>query len=402
MDLKEGGPAERPEEKAAYEAAQAAPQPSAKKPRIESPPPSDRPRRQIKTPQQVEEEARAAAAARYAMSPAGIKSAQGPAAAALVKMAEPPPPGKSLLESFMEFTPTSLVERVWGAPALKAWQEAHGGLPARKILELAQAQQQCQAIIEEMGVKPCYICGFAMGPLEKKDGLSPECEHILSVAQAILLYNLFQAGDLDKRPPMLAKVDPPRNPKEEKAFFSREYKCAHEICNQVKTDNNIISYKEDEIGFRLDRDKLTGLLRNIHASSRTGGDAIRGFVEKAGGLEKWIESRLAPGGVFAEVKPLVDYLNEQRKNGGDRMFPLIAAAQVLERVRKDFNEKFEPKYIPGQALKFIPHAALAGPEVAAAYAAAEPAGLAGQKRKRGGGKRRKTYRMRRCRLPKLL
>lgn len=401
MDREQGGPAVSPEEQAAYEAAQAAPQPSAKKPRIESPPPSDRPRRQIKTPQQVEEEAIAAAAERYAKSPAGIKTAQKPAADALLELAKPPPPGKSLLESFMEFTPTSLVERVWGAPALQAWQEAHRGLPARKILELAQAQQQCQAIIEEMGVKPCYICGFAMGPLEEKNGLSPECEHILSVAQAILLYNLFQAGDLDRRPPVLAKVDPSRNPKEEKAFFSREYKWAHEICNQVKSDNNIISYKEDEVGFRLDRDKLTGLLRNIHASSRTGGDDIRGFVEKAGGLEKWIESRLAPGGVFAEVKPLVDYLNEQRKEGGDRMFSLLAAAQVLERVRKDFNEKFEPKYIPGQALKFIPHAALAGPEVAAAYAVAQEP-LAGQKRKRGGGKRHKTYRMRRCRLPKLL
>jgi hypothetical protein len=383
-----------PEEQAAYEAAQASPdQPSAKKTRIGSPPPSERPRREIKTPKQVAEEARAAAAKRYAMSPDGIKAVQRPAAEALMKMGVPPPPGESLLESFMKYTPTTLVERVWGEEALRTWQQANRDLPARKILEIPGAQAQCQAIIEGMGEKPCYICGFAMGAIEVKNGLSPECEHILSVAQAILLYKLFQPGDLDKKPD------------EEKAFFSREYKWAHEICNQVKSDNNIISYTEDPPrGFSLDNNKLRALLENIYAEQRRGSDKIKELVKDAGGVETWIRSRLAPDGVLVEVKPLVDYLNKQLLEGGDRMIALVAAT-LIERVKADFR-KFNPHYIPGQALKFIPHAALAGPEMIEAYAeaeAADKAALAGKKRGRaGGGKRHKTYRMRRCRLPKLL
>ncbi len=327
----------------------------------------------------------------------------------------------TLIESFMQFTPTSLVEKVWGQKELAEWQQknktetrdskvaradaAAAGEPqpvpkfsyppARDLLELVGPQDQCKAIIEPIGFKPCYICGFDMGPLAEKNGLSGECEHILSVAQAILFYDLFQRGDLDPRPPGLAKDAAPRDPKKQQEFFEREYRWAHEICNQVKSDNNIISFTE-EAGFELNKDKLRQLLLNIYDSNRRGNLKLKESIAAIGGRDVWINSRLAPGGVNMHVAPLVDYLNEQRSTGGGTMFALVAAGNILNRVHEDFK-----KVDPVAAAAKFKIRVQAGEE----SGNAAPVGIPAQKAKRKGavgGKRRKTYRMRRCRLPKLL
>lgn len=365
-----------------------------------------------------------AARAREALSPA----AKAEAAESLARLgidrrpipeAEIPQevPG-TLIESFMEFTPTSLVEKVWGRKELAEWQEknktetkdskdkraaaAAAKQPqpdpkfsypsARDLLELVGAQDQCKAIIEPMGFNPCYICGFPLGPLQVKNGLSGECEHILSVAQAILFYDLFQRGDLDKRPPTLPKNAPDRDPVKQREFFGKEYKWSHEICNRVKSDKNIISYTEG-VGFELNKVKLTELLDAIYNSKR--GENLKKLIGlDPVSLERWKTSRLAPGGVNLYVAPLVDYLNKQRRIGGGSMFALVAASNILERVHEDFK-KIDPV---AAAAKFKIRVE-AGDEIGDNA----PVGIPAQKaiRKRGG-KRHKTYRMRRCRLPKLL
>jgi len=418
-----------PEEQAAYEAAQASPdQPSAKKPRIGSPPPSERPRREIKTPKQVAEEARAAAAERYAKSPEGIKAVQRPAAEALMKLGVPPPPGESLIESLMEYTSVSLLQQVWGKKELDDWQERYKketqdskddieeatkkGLPippqkfryppARELLEILNPpQKQCLAIIGPVAKdQPCYICGFPIGQLAIKNGLSPECEHILPVAQAVLLYDLYQPNDLEKRPPLLPKAAPDRDPAKEKEFFANEYRWAHNVCNQVKSDDNIIAYKEGT-GFYLDIDELTKLLTKIYNEKRLGGPEINKLVNRNGGFIAWRDSRLIA--VSNEVKELVNFLNTKLL-GGDRMIALAAAANIISRVGIDF-QNIPPIERESAGERFKQNAAEYGDDFLASYRGAEAAAaappLAGKKRPRGG-KRHKTYRMRRCRLPKLL
>jgi len=381
--------------------------------------PERRPKRTIISPA-------AADAARYVLSPA----AKAEAAKSLARLGidrRPIPendvpeevPG-TLIESFMKFTPTSLVEKVWGQKELAEWQEKNktetrdskdkraaaaaagekepppkfGYPPARDLLELVGAQDQCKATIEPIGFKPCYLCGFPLGPLETKDGLSGECEHILSVAQAILFYDLFQRGDLDPRPAGLAKDAAPRDPVKQREFFEKEYKWSHEICNQVKTDNNIISFTEAD-GFELNREKLRELLLNIYNSTRRGNDKLKRLIGGDAGRNTWLDSRLGDKGVIADVAPLVNYLNEQRRTGGGTMFALVAAGNILNRVHEDFK-KIDPL---AAAAKFKIRVE-AGDEIGDNA----PVGIPAQKaiRKRGGGKRRKTYRMRRCRLPKLL
>jgi len=356
-----------------------------------------------------------AARAREALSPA----AKAEAAKSLARLGidrRPIPeseipqevPG-TLIESFMQFTPTSLVEKVWGQKQLAEWQEknktetrdskdrrsaaAAAGQPqpdpkfsyppARDLLELVGAQDQCKAIIEPIGFKPCYLCGFPLGSLEKKDGLSGECEHILSVAQAILFYDLFQRGDLDA----------PRDPEKQREFFEREYKWSHEICNQVKSDNNIISFTEDR--FELNKDKLKDLLFSIYNSTRRGNAELKKLIGGDARRDGWISSRLADGGVNIHVGPLVDYLNTQRRTGGGTMFALVAAGNILNRVHEDFK-----KIDPVAAAEKFKIRVEAGEETGDDSPVGTPAQKASRKVK--GGKRHKTYRMRRCRLPKLL
>ena len=347
----------------------------------------------------------------------------------------------------MEYTSVSLLQEVWGKENLDAWQERHKTetqdskdaineakekkLPippqkfryptARDLLEiLSPAQKQCLAIIGEVKKdQPCYICGFPIGPLMPKNGLQPECEHILPVAQAVLLYDLYQPKDLYERPPLLPEGAPNRDPAKEKAFFANEYRWAHNVCNQVKSDDNIIAYKEGK-GFYLDVEQLRKLITDIYNEARAGGPLIKKLVDDGAGRDAWIEARLLA--VSNEVKDLLKFLNTQLLGGGDRMMALNAAANLISRVKVDF-QNIPPVEVEAAGERFKEHAAEYGddflasylaprvdpgaavaPEEAQAQAAADAAASSrpAKRRKPEGGKRHKTYRMRRCRLPKLL
>jgi hypothetical protein len=147
-----------------------------------------------------------------------------------------------------------------------------------------------------------------------KNGLTAECEHILSVAQAVLLYGLYQKGDQPE-------------------FFRREYRWAHELCNQEKSDMNIIKYSPEK-GFETDQEVLGELLDMIYNSTRRGGDELKAMI---GGLDAWKAKRLVEVGKVTE--PLITFLNERLKEGGDKMPALLAAITVLDRVKEYFRNK---------------------------------------------------------------
>ena len=299
--------------------------------------------------------------------------------------------------------------------------------PPRDIFEGAQPGPQCAAAIGGFEGKDCYICGFKIGPrLVKGDppsGLSPECEHILAVTQAVLLYDLVNnavdsgeakarvasaKGDSERADALLA-LNAAYKP-----FFEREYRWSHQICNQIKSHKNIISYVDGR--FIFDGVKLDILLTDIYnATTRPGNSKIRELVD-VGGFEKWKASRHI--GVEREVGPLVAYLNDRLVTGGPGMFALTAAANLY---KSDKGIQKYPKISDDPRFAVPESEAARGAredEAAAAAAAGPPAmpddepdaadleaarKLTGLKRQRTeGGKRRKTHRMRRCRLPKLL
>ena len=324
----------------------------------------------------------------------------------------PGPPPKDILESFMQFTPTTLVLYIWGDGFTK-WQEENktetsSSIKAREaainarqpepkpdyhyptgrsVLELMYAKDQCVRTIKELKEnEPCYICGQPIGPPFPKNGLTAECEHILSVAQAILLYNLFQSGD------------------EDIGFFQREYKWAHELCNQEKSDTNIIKYTAER-GFEFDNAALGVMLTKIYNSSRRGGDLLRRSIKQP--VQTWRAERMKK--VQETVKPLLDYLKQMYTQGGDKMFALVAATNVLDRVKEDFKKiEADPALLRSagdyaKEMELFDDDGLDAPIPPSLGLLAEAVEFAESspdtKRAKIGGKRRKT---RRHRLPKLL
>jgi hypothetical protein len=326
----------------------------------------------------------------------------------------PAAPPRDILESFMQFTPTTLALYLWGDD-FRQWQEDNktetsvskkaraaataAGQPepepeyeypsGRAVLELIpKANLQCAATIGEMPEKQsCYICGFPIGPRMPKNGLTAECEHILSVAQAVLLYGLYQEGDQPE-------------------FFKKEYRWSHELCNREKSDMNIIKYSAEK-GFETDQEALGKILYIIYNSNRRGSVELKAMI---GGFDAWKADRLVKIGEV--TAPLITFLNERLKEGGDKMSALLAAATVLDRVKEYFRNKDAVAALARAAAERskveedyddsaldVPFQAPALGAVAEAAQAGLPDPAVGTKRGRG---RRKTYRMRRCRLPKLL
>ena len=450
MDLKEGGPAESPEEKAAYEAAQAA---SPLSPRPRRPAAAAAEAQWLKlTPAGKKAEREAAAAAAAAEK---AKRAAAPAQKATRRnfqspnKSSPPITSEGLVEWIMSIRTSQLIDRIWpgevdkwqadarakaeseAAKAGKALRPSWKPPTSRNVVEGLQAGPQCNATIGEFKPgQPCYICGF---PIQNKIGaegaiigLTPECEHILPVAQVILLYDMFHPADAKTASQRIALVS--KKPIEErgaaledaiaanaedKEFFSREYRWAHEICNQVKTNDNIISYKAGT--FILDKQKLATLLKSIYNSNDDGNVELKRLIDtKPGGFEAWKNQRLSEEGVIKDVQPLLDHLNTLMKGGGTKMFALTSAATILGKLANKRFTDIVPAAAASQA--FAVPAPPPAPMALEAEAEAEVVGvkkrprdedeaadiLRGLKNARMGGKRRKTYRMRRCRLPKLL
>jgi len=220
-----------------------------------------------------------------------------------------------IIESFMSFTSTSLVTRIWG-DAFVEWQKEQKkkGLPstARSLLEKG-VQIQCKRTIgEPTGDTKCYICGFKLGG----GGLSPECEHVLAIAQALLLYNLYRSGD--------AKNDD---------FLKKEYRWAHQLCNQEKWVNNIIRYDSATKRFSADGIQIGILLDKISNSTRNGNDVMRGLIGED--VVTWKQERTRA--IIEDISPLVTYLNTQLGDAGQGMIALTGVANVFDHIRVEFD-----------------------------------------------------------------
>jgi hypothetical protein len=359
----------------------------------------------------------------------------------------PPITSQGLVEWIMSIRTSQLIDRIWPGEVDKWQADARAKAEAeaakagkvlrpswkpptsRNVVEGLQAGPQCNATIGEFKPgQPCYICGF---PIQNKIGaegaiigLTPECEHILPVAQVILLYDMFHPADaktakqrielVSKKPIEergAALEDAIAANAEDKEFFSREYRWAHEICNQVKTNDNIISYKAGT--FILDKQKLATLLKSIYDSNDAGHVELKRLIDtKPGGFEAWKNQRLSEEGVIKDVQPLLDHLNTLMKDGGTKMLALTSAATILGKLA---NKRFAD-IVPAAAASQAFAVPAPPPAPMAVEAEAEKVGvkrqrveddgaadiLRGLKDAPMGGKRRKTYRMRRCRLPKLL
>ena len=211
----------------------------------------------------------------------------------------------------------------------------------RNFYEPSTPTTQCNNIIGEfVNGTPCYICGL---PIVRQrndgDGLGPECEHLLPIAQAILFLGLYGA-----------KYTPEQvfyNPK----ILNLEYAWAHRTCNQVKSDNVYTlynPYNEQYKRFSVNIDGLRSLLSNIWNNNRTNSTLFNKTLEESFESEEdFINSRFTqtvnkngnPVEIFPPKKgqlvppitlpfqKIVDYLNSFDST---EMLLLIGAAKAME------------------------------------------------------------------------
>jgi hypothetical protein len=174
---------------------------------------------------------------------------------------------------------TPILQRLFGADIIQK-ANAAGIKTARDIFELTSANTQCSAVIGKLeSGTPCWICGlpiqkktrgFAIkskGPAtDVKSGVTAECEHILPVAQASILLNLYNPAMKGVNDDFLTKS------------LKLEYGWAHVVCNQEKGSICPIIVKSDG-RFEVDHDQIKYMLQRIKRSTRSDSYLLRTLIK---------------------------------------------------------------------------------------------------------------------------
>jgi hypothetical protein len=113
---------------------------------------------------------------------------------------------------------------------------------ARKFFEYSRPTVQCNAVVSYK--TECWICGNAFNPTYP--ALSPQCEHILPIAQGVIFLELYTSRKGTVTDAM-----------------KLEYDWAHAICNQVKNASVLI--KGTQTNFEPDVDKIAELLQVLYS-----------------------------------------------------------------------------------------------------------------------------------------
>lgn len=135
-------------------------------------------------------------------------------------------------ELFMiDTTPLALL--MFGPQRVAMWEARYPGETSRDIFEISEVDDQCQATLGPVvpGETPCWICGMPIFWLKPdlvdgdKNGHSPECEHILPIAQAALFLQLYDKSNVASD------------------LYHLEYAWSHKTCNQTKNDDVYFKHK---------------------------------------------------------------------------------------------------------------------------------------------------------------
>lgn len=218
-----------------------------------------------------------------------------------------------------------------GAPLGYVGSLAFPGKPGseiRGIYETSTPTTQCNNTIGKFvnGVE-CYICGMAIIQQDLRlgvNGLNPECEHILPIAQAVLFLGLY--GDKFKEGRLFY------NPTQ----FKLEYAWAHRTCNQIKSDESYIKYNQSARQFVVDtvalRSFLTKIWNNTRADSMSFNYKLKSTYSKK---DTFLKDRLEP--LESKFQAICDYLNSFNS---PELILLIGAAKALEGPMSEEGSRF--------------------------------------------------------------
>lgn len=189
------------------------------------------------------------------------------------------------------------MEELFPEPARIVWQEA--ALNCRDIYEPSNPQTQCNNVIGKAKLvdtivngttierDKCYICGFDFDVNVK--GLSPACEHILPIIQAIFFLDLYRGDEKEELVKSPEKLD----------ILRKEYAWAHDCCNEIKSDDSYLVTKLNadkngypSWGFGVNQtSRILSKIYNTKEFQSLNITTIQSLITRKG-YKKWLEERI--------------------------------------------------------------------------------------------------------------
>jgi hypothetical protein len=224
--------------------------------------------------------------------------------------------GGTELQQLLNSTQVQLAKLVFKPSVLNAWKKTGGrhGLKIRDIWELTSPKTQCMNTIGSItDTTECWICGLRAAIN------SPECEHILPIAQAVLMLGLYNS-----------------TLKNDTEDLKKEYAWAHKTCNQIKGDMVLIKESDESPNkCEVAQGRVEDLLRSIFNNTRSYGQDLKKELKKQynNKVSNFITARLPA--MTTKLTPIVDTINSRFSSGGPGLTLLSSMIAAVSEVHQD-------------------------------------------------------------------
>jgi len=171
----------------------------------------------------------------------------------------------------------------------------------RSLFERSSATTQCNNTVgNQIPSSLCWICNTPIAALNQGFKNKAECEHVFPVMQALCFTGLYTSGIYETMKDEEDKHYENRGERY-KAELLREYRWAHRICNQIKSDAHFIVIKDDNFG--IDEDLIKKMLNKILATPKygankgdKGGQKLWAYINKFNAIngltqQKWVDQQ---------------------------------------------------------------------------------------------------------------
>jgi hypothetical protein len=209
-------------------------------------------------------------------------------------------------------------------------------ISVRQIWELATPTIQCNNVIGKVvyGTTQCWICGLKV---TQDAGMTPECEHILPIAQAAIylkLYNSEMKKDGFKDYP----------------WVENEYAWAHSMCNRIKSDTCPLVVKGNV--FKVDEKQITELLKSIMTTTREGSEKLKANLSSKYASLKAFQSDMVPK-IKERYDKIIEFIASEEK-GRSHYAKLITLAGIsglsdIKYIRPELHTLLNPEEVAKMA-----------------------------------------------------
>ena len=223
-----------------------------------------------------------------------------------------------------EFGLKKLAEQIFGTKVVEILKTKR--MTYRDIWELSNPTTQCGNIIGSSvdGVSECWLCGFLIN--SKIPALSPECEHVLPVGQALLFLDLYKhsvhKGTLSKDLETMLKL---------------EYRWAHSLCNRTKSDINFLGFDDKGQPVILDV-VIRKYLRDLYDNKS---DDIKKMVGRGKSVDDWTKARIAD--IHKQLHDIITHIN--KKTTGLLLLSGVASLFEPENIATSLRDIITPEKV---------------------------------------------------------